>query len=125
MFLDSFARQQITSLEIHVKYDGRSDRQIFSTGALQRFLAGNIMLKSLTFNNMWIDENACGILGGIPQNLDSLELTECHLRSAQQLANGIGANAFGPARLDIRDCEVESISVISHRFLYRTYSIRI
>jgi hypothetical protein len=107
MLLDSLGRHQVGELEIRSKSDGPAERQIFSSGALHQFLKGNIMLKALTLKGLRLDADACSIIGRIPQSLDSLQLHECDLLNAQQCADGVGANIFGPTQLHIKNCQTE------------------
>jgi hypothetical protein len=69
MLLDSIGKRRVSLLDIHSN-GGPSERQIFSTPALHKFLLGNTALQDFDLNYLQLDADACGILGSIPRRLD-------------------------------------------------------
>jgi hypothetical protein len=107
MLLESLARRQISQVLIRVD-PILTERQIFSSKALQQFLEGNTMLKTLQLWGLQIDAEACATIGRGSHVLDLLLLCVCKLLDAQQFANGVQANMCGPTRLGISHCQVGS-----------------
>jgi hypothetical protein len=71
-------------------------------------------LKALTFFGIWLDPDACAILGRSSRGLHVLELHKCVLSDVQQYAEAAGTNGFGPRKIIHRGCLSSQNDEFSH-----------
>jgi hypothetical protein len=104
MLLESVGQCMVKALTIDASLLCMPNRQkFFSSEALRKFLTRNHLLKNLTLLGLSLPANACGIVGRLALNLDSLEIGYCELGEMQLFANGIGRNVSGPKTIVFRN----------------------
>jgi hypothetical protein len=98
-----------------------TQRQLFTSGAIRRFLEENDRLKTLTFSYLPFDAGASNAIGRYSRGLVSIRITcrECDTFDAQQFANGIQENLSGPTSIILlgydheQDSENSEVSLTS------------